>query len=76
MGLFGVKVNRAHFAFFICATMTIANIIFLIPALQQQKISTEACNELINNFTSTHTCVDTAISGISNWSVYHGGPAQ
>ena len=75
MDLFGVKVNRAHFAFFICATMTICNLIFLVPALQEQKVSIEACNELIANFTKNHTCYEKnpALSGF-NWSGSYAGP--
>ena len=58
MDVFGVKVNRAFFAFFICAVMTIGNLVLLYPAILAQKVSMEECNEKITNFTETHACYD------------------
>lgn len=75
MDLFGVKVNRAHFAFFICAIMTLANFIILYPAIQAQKVSMEECNAKIINFTNTYDCF-ARDRPVYNWSVYNGGIGQ
>jgi len=74
MDVFGVKVNRAFFAFFICAVMTIGNLLLLYPALLEQKVSMDECNARIVNFTSNYECFERGRPEF-NWSVYHGAEA-
>lgn len=56
--VFGVGVDKATFSFCIASMIIIANMVILIPYLQEQKVSYEACNELIANFSNTHACYE------------------